>query len=199
MTSIELDAIDRRILAELQADGRLTNLELADRVGLSPSPCIRRLRRLERDQVIEGYRATLDRAKLGLGLTIYVGVKVERHHDAEAAAFEDAVRALKPVISCHLVSGEADFLLQIVVPDLAAYERLLLAQAGRETNAKLVKAANLLLPIFVEHELWRPRARAWMGEAMRSADVARLRSEIEHGVRLARSLGLDVGEVQLPF
>lgn len=80
-----------------------------------------------------------------------------------------------------------------------AYERLLLAQASGKTKSKLVKAANVLLPIFVEHELWRPRARAWIGEAMRSADVARLRSEIDHGIRLARSLGLDVGEVQLPL
>jgi hypothetical protein len=80
-----------------------------------------------------------------------------------------------------------------------AYERLLLAQAGKRTKARLVKAANVLLPVFVEHELWRPRERAWIGEAMRSADVARLRSELEHGVRLARSLGLDVSDVQLPF
>jgi len=80
-----------------------------------------------------------------------------------------------------------------------AYERLLLAQATRRTKAKLVDAANVLLPIFVEHELWRPRERAWIGGAMRSADIARLRSEIDHGVRLARSLGLDVGEVRLPF
>src|SRR5260221_11737995 len=100
ITPIDLDAIDRRILTELQADARLTNVELADRVGLSPSPCIRRLKRLEQDGVIEGYRATIDRAKVGLGLTLYVGVKVERHHDAEAAAFEAAVLALKEGTSC---------------------------------------------------------------------------------------------------
>jgi len=80
-----------------------------------------------------------------------------------------------------------------------AYERLLLAQAGRKTKAKLVKAANTLLPVFVEHEFWRPRERAWIGEAMRSADVARLKNELAHGVRLARSLGLDVSDVQMPF
>jgi hypothetical protein len=80
-----------------------------------------------------------------------------------------------------------------------AYERLLLAQAGKRTKARLVDAANALLPVFVSHELWRPRERAWIGEAMRSADVARLKSELEHGVRLARSLGLDVRDVQLPF
>ena len=71
--------------------------------------------------------------------------------------------------------------------------------ASKKTKGKLVKAANTLLPIFVEHELWRPRERAWIGDAMRSADIARLRSEVDHGVRLARSLGVDVGDVQLPF
>jgi hypothetical protein len=80
-----------------------------------------------------------------------------------------------------------------------AYERVLLRTATTKTKGKLVKAANDLLPIFVEHELWRPKERAWIGDAMRSADIARLRSEVDHGVRLARSLGVDVGEVRLPF
>jgi hypothetical protein len=80
-----------------------------------------------------------------------------------------------------------------------AYERVLLRVAGKKTKAKLVTAANTLLPVFVEHELWRPRERAWIGSAMRAADIARLRSEVDHGVRLARSLGIDVGDVQLPF
>jgi hypothetical protein len=80
-----------------------------------------------------------------------------------------------------------------------AYERVLLRVASKKTKGKLVKAANTLLPIFVEHELWRPRERAWIGDAMRSADIARLRSEVDHGVRLARSLGVDVGDVTLPF
>jgi hypothetical protein len=80
-----------------------------------------------------------------------------------------------------------------------AYERLLLRTATNTTKGKLVKAANDLLPIFVEHELWRPKERAWIGDAMRSADIARLRNEVDHGVRLARSLGVDVGEVRLPF
>jgi len=123
---MKLDAIDRRILLALQRDGRLTNVELADEVGLSPSPCLRRVRLLEGAGVIRGYHATLDRAGVGLGLTIFVSIKVERHHDQQANAFREAVVALPEVISCHLVSGEADFLLQVVVPDLAAYERFLL-------------------------------------------------------------------------
>jgi hypothetical protein len=79
-----------------------------------------------------------------------------------------------------------------------AYERVLLEDASKKTKEKLVKAANRLLPVFVQHELWRPRERAWIGSAMRSADVARLRREIENGVRMAESLGLDVSGVDLP-
>lgn len=126
MPNIRFDAIDRRILAALQRNARLTNVELAEEVGLSPSPCLRRVKLLEQAGVITGYHATLDRVRAGLGLTVFVGVKVERHHDEEATAFRNAVRALPEVISCHLVSGEADFLLQVVVPDLAGYERFLL-------------------------------------------------------------------------
>jgi hypothetical protein len=79
-----------------------------------------------------------------------------------------------------------------------AYERVLLERASKQTKDNLVKAANRLLPVFVEHELWRPRERAWIGSAMRTADIARLRSELENGVRMAQSLGLDVSDVELP-
>ena len=122
---MRLDAIDRRILAALQADVRLSNVELAERVGLSPSPCLRRVRLLEEAGVIAGYHARLSRPALGLGLTVFVSVKVGRHHDEEATAFREAVRLIPEVVSCHLVSGDADFLLQVVLPVLAAYERLL--------------------------------------------------------------------------
>ena len=128
MPDLKLDAIDRRILSALQRDARLTNVELAEEVGLSPSPCLRRVRALEKAGVIRGYHASLDRAGLSLGLTVFVSVKIERHQDASAAAFREAVAVLPDVISCHLVSGEADFLLQVVVPDLAAYERLLVGR-----------------------------------------------------------------------
>ncbi|WP_117194722.1 Lrp/AsnC family transcriptional regulator [Rhizobium terrae] len=126
MPNLKLDAIDRKILAALQRNARLTNVELADEVGLSPSPCLRRVRILEEAGVIGGYHASLNRSELGLGLTVFVGIKVERHHGAAPDAFRDAVRDMPEVIACHLVSGEADFLLQIVVADLAAYEKLLL-------------------------------------------------------------------------
>lgn len=123
---MQLDAVDVGILRALQENGRLTNVELADKVGLSPSPCLRRVKALEAGGVIRGYHAALDRNELGLGLTVFVGVKVAHRPGKSSPTFWDAIQALPEVVSCHLVSGEADFLLQIVVPDLAAYERLLL-------------------------------------------------------------------------
>ena len=121
-----MDATDRAILRHLQADGRLPNAALAERVHLSPSPCLRRLKRLENDQTIRGYRAILDRRKLGLGLTVFVEVKVSGHSEDRATEFEKAVADIDAIIGCHIVAGMADFLLEVVVSDLAAYEQLLL-------------------------------------------------------------------------
>ena len=128
MPNPDLDAIDCRIVAALQADGRLTHLELAERVGLSPSPCLRRVKRLERDGYIETYRAMLQRNRLGLGLTVFVGVKIGGHANVEAEAFQEAVVAMAEVVACHLVSGEADYLLEVVVPDLEHYQRFLVGK-----------------------------------------------------------------------
>ncbi|MET3454359.1 Lrp/AsnC family transcriptional regulator [Pseudomonas kilonensis] len=125
---MKLDAFDRKILVALQRDGRLSNVQLAEEIGLSPSPCLRRVRLLEEAGVIRGYQAVLDRDEVGLGLTIFVGVKVERHNDERAEAFRQAVTALPEVISAFLVSGESDFLLQVVVPDLRAYDRFVTGQ-----------------------------------------------------------------------
>ncbi|SDK90124.1 transcriptional regulator, AsnC family [Pseudomonas delhiensis] len=125
MPNHKLDAYDHRILAALQRDGRLSNVQLAEAIGLSPSPCLRRVRLLEEAGVIRRYGADLDRDQVGLGLTVFVGIKVERHHEEHAEAFRQAVIDLPEVISVHLVSGESDFLLQVVVPDLRAYERFL--------------------------------------------------------------------------
>jgi Lrp/AsnC family leucine-responsive transcriptional regulator len=120
------DAIDRRLLDALQGEARLSNVDLAERIGLSPSPCLRRVKLLEQEGVIQGYRATLDRRKLGLALTVFVGLKIERHRDEEATAFQQAMRAVPEVIACHLISGEHDFLLEVVVASLEAYEEFLL-------------------------------------------------------------------------
>jgi Lrp/AsnC family transcriptional regulator, leucine-responsive regulatory protein len=128
MPKLDLDAIDRRIVAALQADGRLTNADLAQRVGLSPSPCLRRVNRLERKGYIEGYRAVLHRNHIGLGLTVFVGVKIEGHANDKAVAFEQAVIAFPEVVACHMVSGEADYLLEVVVPDLDHYKNFLVSK-----------------------------------------------------------------------
>jgi Lrp/AsnC family leucine-responsive transcriptional regulator len=122
----DLDAIDRQILAALQTDGRLSNVDLADRVGLSPSPCLRRVSRLEREGHIEGYRAMLGRRRIGLDLTVFVGVKIDSHADERAEALQAAIVALPEVIACHMVSGEHDYLLEVVVPDLEQYQHFLL-------------------------------------------------------------------------
>jgi Lrp/AsnC family transcriptional regulator, leucine-responsive regulatory protein len=122
---VGLDALDNKILVVLQEDGRLSNVELAERVGLSPSPCLRRVKRLEEEGFIAGYKARVDRRRLGLGMTIFVGVKVDGHRDANARAFQEAMQKLPEVVACHMVSGEADFLLEVVVADLAAYDSFL--------------------------------------------------------------------------
>ena len=123
-----MDAIDREILHLLQEDGRLTNAALAERVHLSPSPCLRRLKRLEDDGVISRYRAILDRRRVGLGLTVFVEIKVEGHSDVKATELQERFAALEEVVACHIVSGPADFLLEVVVTDLEHYEQLLLGR-----------------------------------------------------------------------
>jgi Lrp/AsnC family transcriptional regulator, leucine-responsive regulatory protein len=122
-----MDSTDLRILGALQRDGRMSNVALAEEVNLSPSPCLRRLKRLEDRGVIAGYRAVLDRRRVGLGLTLYVGIKVAGHSDDLANALEAAFNEMEEVVAAHIVSGPAaDFLVEVVVPDLQAYERLLL-------------------------------------------------------------------------
>lgn len=140
MPKMEIDPIDRRILEALQADGRLTIVELADRVGLSPSPCLRRVRQLERDGYIEGYRATLSRGQIGLGLTVFVGIKVDGHADERTTNLQEAIRDMPEIVSCYIVSGEADYLLEVVVPDLAHYEQFLLGSLLKNPLVKDVRS-----------------------------------------------------------
>ena len=122
---MSLDRIDRRIVTELQSDARLSNVELASRVGLSPSPCLRRVKRLEAEGLIEGYRAVLERGRVGLGFSVFIAVKIQEHANVKALAFERAITAMPEVIACHLVSGEADYHLEVVVPNLEHYQRFL--------------------------------------------------------------------------
>jgi Lrp/AsnC family leucine-responsive transcriptional regulator len=126
MPKTKLDEFDLKILEALQSDGRLTNVELAERISLSPSPCLRRVRRLEAEGVIERYSATINRTKLGLGLTVFVEVKLARHAARDAERFGELIRSMPEVLACHLVSGDADFLLEIVLSDLEQYSRVVL-------------------------------------------------------------------------
>ncbi|MFD1625581.1 Lrp/AsnC family transcriptional regulator [Azospirillum griseum] len=125
MPHIKLDRIDRKILAQLQEDGRQPNNELAERVGLSPSPCLRRVKALEEAGVISRYVALVDPVTVDLAVNIFVSVSLDRQVEERLDAFEAAVMERPEVLECYLMSGDADYLLRVVVPDLASYERFL--------------------------------------------------------------------------
>ena len=117
-----LDAIDRRILRELQDDGRITNVELARRIGISPPPCLRRVRALEERGYIKGYRALLDDKLLGYGITVFALVHLSSQADADLKQFEEFVRRQPLVRECWMLSGEIDFILKCVAPDLKTFQ-----------------------------------------------------------------------------
>lgn len=136
---MKIDAIDRRILAELQADGRLTNNDLAGRVGLSPSPCLRRVRTLEAAGLITGYTALLDPAQLDLGMSVFVRVWLVGQDDETVQRFTDRILALPHVIECHMMAGDCDFLLRVVARDLDAYRRFQAEKLARIDGVKSLK------------------------------------------------------------
>jgi Lrp/AsnC family leucine-responsive transcriptional regulator len=140
MPNFPIDGYDHRIIAALQADGRLPNVELAARIGLSPSPCLRRVKRLEREGYIDAYRAMLRRDRVGLGFTVFVGVKIDGHADERASGFEEAVIVMPEVVACHMIAGEADYLLEVVVPDLAHYQRFLVGKLLELPSVKEVRS-----------------------------------------------------------
>ncbi|AEG00519.1 Lrp/AsnC family transcriptional regulator [Methylomonas methanica] len=124
---MELDRYDRQILNILQADGRISNQELADRIGLSPSPCLRRVRALEEGGLIVGYRALLDAKALGLTLMALIHISMDQHTPERFSAFEAAIAGIPEVLECLLITGQAaDYQLKVVVKDLDAYQELLL-------------------------------------------------------------------------
>ena len=129
-----MDAIDRKILDALQRDGRLTNQALSEQVGLSPSPCLRRVRALEAAGVIRGYRANLSAPLCGLGLTAFIRARLRDHLEENVRAFETGVAALPEVLDCFLVSGDADYVLRVVARDLADYERFVRGSLQRLPN-----------------------------------------------------------------
>jgi Lrp/AsnC family leucine-responsive transcriptional regulator len=136
---VELDEIDRRILRVLQAQGRIQNIELAERVGLSPSPCLRRVKQLEDSGVIESYVALLDAAKVDLSFTVFARVWLTGQDEKTVTHFADAVRRLPQIVECHLMAGDCDFLLRVVVRDLDAYRQFQVDHLGRIKGVQNVK------------------------------------------------------------
>lgn len=128
MPDIILDSTDRAILDRLQQDGRIANVDLAEAVALSPSSCLRRTKALEAAGLISGYRAELDRERAGLGLTVFISLKVEQHSRETSRRIESALTDIPAIVACYVVSGEADFLVEAAVPSLGEYERVLLDQ-----------------------------------------------------------------------
>ena len=150
----KLDRYDLRILAELQHDARLSNQELAERIGLSPSPCSRRVKQLEDDGYILRQVALLDRKKLGLTLTVYVLVGMDRHTPERFAHFEAAIRQCPQVLECSLVTGmEADYQLKVVVPDMDHYQQFLLGTLTRIEGVSSVRSSFVLNQVLAGTEL----------------------------------------------
>jgi Lrp/AsnC family leucine-responsive transcriptional regulator len=139
-----LDEIDRRILTALQHDGRLTNQDLAARVGISPSPCWRRVRALETTGVIKAYAALVDPGAIGLDVSVFTQVSLDRQGEKNLQVFEQAVGAWPEIMECYLMTGDADYLLRVVVPDLAAYEKFLMQKLTRIPGIASIKSSFAL-------------------------------------------------------
>jgi len=136
-----LDQIDRRLLAELQDDGRMTNVELAQRVGLTAPPCLRRVRALEDEGVIKGYHAELDASKLGYAITVFALVSLKSQAEEALRQFEDHMRTLPEVRECHMLNGEIDFILKIVSKDLQSFQEFLTSKLTPAPNVASVKTS----------------------------------------------------------
>ena len=138
---VNLDQIDRRLLAELQDEGRVTNVELAERVGLTPPPCLRRVRALEESGVIKGYHAELDASKLGFSITVFALVSLKSQAEESLRQFEDHMRTLPEVRECHMLNGEIDFILKIVSKDLQSFQEFLTSKLTPAPNVASVKTS----------------------------------------------------------
>lgn len=144
MPGSKLDPIDRRILAELQADGRMTNVELARRVGISAPPCLRRVRTLEERGFIRGYHAEVDARLLGFEVQVFAMVGLARQAEADLSAFEARARDWSYVRECHMLNGEIDFLLKCVAPDLPAFQSFLTGTLTAAENVAHVKTSLVI-------------------------------------------------------
>ena len=142
-----LDAIDQKILATLQEDGRLANVELAARVGLSPSACLRRVNVLESEGYIEGYTARLSPRKLGLGVLAFAQVQVAQDSESATATFTGTVGAMPEVLACYATAGAFDYMLKIVASDLDAYENLVMKRLLKVSGVREVRSTFVLEPV----------------------------------------------------
>ena len=141
MTASKFDPIDIQILHELQADGRMTNVELAQRVGLTAPPCLRRVRALEEAGVITSYHAELDAVSLGFSITVFAMVSLRSQAESDLEAFESHISALPEVRECYMLNGEIDFILKIVARDLQSFQRFLTSQLTSAPNVSSVKTS----------------------------------------------------------
>ncbi|MDP6176071.1 MAG: Lrp/AsnC family transcriptional regulator [Rhodospirillales bacterium] len=141
MARVKLDGIDLRILRDLQDCGRITNVELAKRAGISPPPCLRRVRALEETGCIRGYHADIDAVSLGFGVTVFANVGLHSQAETDLVAFEELVSGWPEVRECHMLAGETDFLLKIVAVDWDAYQRFLTSRLTPAPNVSVVKSA----------------------------------------------------------
>jgi DNA-binding Lrp family transcriptional regulator len=144
MASSRLDPIDRHILAELQADGRMTNVELAKRVGISAPPCLRRVRTLEESGYIRGYHAEIDTRELGFEVQVFAMVRLLSQAEADLSAFEARCPAWPLVRECHMLNGEIDFILKCVAPDLSTFQNFLTEELLKADNVASVKTSLVI-------------------------------------------------------
>ena len=144
MPATRLDLIDRMILAELQADGRMTNVELARRVGISAPPCLRRVRTLEERGYIRGYQADIDPRELGFEVQVFAMVGLQRQAEVDLSAFENRCRAWPLVRECHMLNGEVDFILKCVAPDLSTFQSFLTSELTAADNVGSVKTSLVI-------------------------------------------------------
>ncbi|MDO5613219.1 MAG: Lrp/AsnC family transcriptional regulator [Paracoccus sp. (in: a-proteobacteria)] len=144
MAGTRLDEIDRRILAELQADGRMTNVELARRVGISAPPCLRRVRALEETGHIRGYHADIDPRELGFEVQVFAMVRLASQHERDLSAFETLARSWPLVRECHMLNGEIDFILKCTSPDLPSFQRFLTEHLTAAPNVASVKTSLVI-------------------------------------------------------
>ena len=158
MPNLALDRTDYRILHHLQNDGRLTNLELAERVGLSPSPCLRRVRALEDAGILKRYVGIVDAKAVGLPISAFINVSLRSQEVGALDMFQNAVSQFPEVMECYLMTGNADYLLRVVMPDLESYERFLADKLTRIPGIGSIQTSFALKPVVARTEL--PLAQA---------------------------------------